>query len=223
MKDDYSVVKEVIASVAKMTGRSANDITLVAVTKGISWNQCSWLYDLGQRHFGENRIAEASAKMDAAPNDCLWHFIGTLQSNKVRKIIGKFSLIHSVDSFELAEKISQCSLEQNIITKILLQANTSGEASKHGLSPEKWKRSYEKLLSLNGLIIQGLMTMAPATNDENAIHQCFASLRHLRDDLQTYTSKNAPMSDLSMGMSNDFKIAIAEGATIVRIGSAINA
>lgn len=208
------VLKE-IANAAHAAGRDPKDIALIAVTKGNPWPQTSWLYDAGQRVFGENRLPEAFEKMESAPADCQWHFIGTLQTNKVRKAIGKFSLIHSVDSLELAQKLSECSLDVGIKTNILLQANTSGEASKHGLTPDAWKRCFEEVISLKGIQVQGLMTMAPLTEDLVAIQRCFAGLRYLRDAL------DPSLPHLSMGMSHDFPLAIAEGATIVRIGTAL--
>jgi len=221
MNHNYAEVQVAIAVAARASGRSAADVTLVAVTKTIPWEKCSWLYALGHRDFGENRIVEALEKEGVAPADCRWHFIGTLQNNKVRKAIGKFSLIHSVDTFELAEKISQCSLDAGVTTAILLQANTSGESSKHGLTADDWKRCYEKVVDLKGITVQGLMTMAPETDDEKIIRRCFANLRVLRDELKSLFPEEAPMNHLSMGMSHDFPLAIAEGATIVRIGTAL--
>ena len=211
----YQRVLKEITIAAEAAGRSHKDITLLAVTKGHSWPQTTWLYDAGQRAFGENRLTEAFEKMESAPPDCRWHFIGTLQANKVRKAIGKFALIHSVDSLELAQKISECSLEAGTKTSILLQANTSGEASKHGLSPDAWKRCFDEVITLKGIYVQGLMTMAPLTEDSAAIQRCFAGLRYLRDAL------DPSLPHLSMGMSHDFPLAIAEGATLVRIGTAL--
>lgn len=215
-----SLVSE-IRKVAKNCGRNPEEVSLVAVSKGHPIEHILPAYDEGARIFGENRIQEAMTKMDAGPSDIAWHLIGTLQKNKVKKAVGKFALIHSVDSLELAEKISQVSDEQGETTAILLQANTSGETSKQGLNREEWKRAFDKVLELPALAVQGLMTMAPYTEDRLVIHRCFADLRKLRDELQLAAGKNCRLKHLSMGMSHDYPIAIAEGATLVRVGTAI--
>ncbi len=133
-------------------------------------------------------------------------------------MIGHFTLIHSVDTPRLAEKISNASVERGVVTSVLLEANTSGEAAKSGLSPEEWKQEYGRLLDLEGIKISGLMTMAPLTDDEDVVRNCFSKLRHLRDQLQEIGGE---LPTLSMGMSRDYPIAIEEGATLLRIGSAI--
>lgn len=194
-------------------------VKLVVVSKGQSLSSMQEVYETGCRTFGENRAQEALSKQQALPNDIYWHFIGSLQRHHLPKIIGHFSLIHSVDTPALAAAIHERSLKKGISTPILLQANTSGEPSKRGLSPNEWKRAFLPLLSLTGIHIQGLMTMAPLTNDSSLLHRAFASLRILREDLEQISGK--PLSHLSMGMSNDYEIAIQEGATVVRIGSAI--
>lgn len=215
-----SLVSE-IRKAAKNCGRHPEEVSLVSVTKGYPIEHVLPAYDEGARIFGENRIQEALTKMDAAPSDIAWHLIGTLQKNKVKKAVGKFALIHSVDSLELAEKISQVSDEQGETTAILLQANTSGETSKQGLDRAEWKRAFDKVLGLPALDVQGLMTMAPYTEDKSVIHRCFEDLRKLRDDLQLAAGDHCLLKHLSMGMSHDYPIAIAEGATLVRIGTAI--
>lgn len=220
-RDHYCNLLDSIKTLAHRYGRSPNEITVVAVTKTHPWEDCQWLYQLGHRDFGENRIAEALEKKQYAPEGSHWHLIGTLQSNKVRKVVGEFTLIHSVDTPELVETLSRCSIEKGVITKILLQANTSGEPTKHGVSPEVWKQHYDKLILLNGISIEGLMTMAPKDSDEKTIRSCFASLRRLRDELKVVSADQAPMHHLSMGMSQDYPFAIAEGATILRIGTAL--
>jgi PLP dependent protein len=217
---NYQTVLKNINSIAASSGRDPASIQLLTVTKNHSWTEIEPLYQAGCQKFGENRVQEALEKMENAPNDIDWQFIGTLQKNKVRKVVGKFSLIHSVDTHELVEKISNCSAEQGIDTKILLEVNTSGELSKHGFSPEDLKTQYQKLLKLPNIHIQGLMTMAPLTEDQQLIRNTFRQLRILRDELAS-ASPQSFMQDLSMGMSHDYSIAIEEGATILRIGSAI--
>lgn len=218
---NYLRVLEEINNSAVKYGRDPRDIKLVVVTKNVDWSKVLPIYQLGHRDFGENKIQEFLEKTTQAPDDCLWHFIGTLQKNKVSKAIGEFTLIHSVDSLELAKKISICSSEAGITTHVLLQANTSGEQSKHGQTPQQWEASFDELLTLPSLSIDGLMTMAPITNDHQVISSCFASLRKLRDTLSSRSGAKAKLHHLSMGMSQDFPLAIAEGATLLRIGSSI--
>lgn len=218
---NYLRILDEINETAVHYGRDPSEIQLVVVTKNIPWPNVQPLYDLGHRAFGENKIQEYLDKRSQAPKDCQWHFLGTLQKNKVRKAIGEFALIHSVDSLELAQKISSCSGEMGITTHILLQANTSEETSKHGLTPQQWESAIDEIISLPSLSIDGLMTMAPCTVDHLLTSSCFASLRKLRDALSTKAQGRANLHHLSMGMSQDFKQAIAEGATILRIGSSI--
>lgn len=217
----YRAILEEIGESALKCGRHPEEITLVAVTKQVPWETASKLYEQGQRNFAENRVPEALIKQAKAPVDCLWHYVGALQTNKLRKIAGKFTLIHSVHNEDLAEKLSVLASEMGITVQILLQANTSGESTKQGLHPEEWKRCFEKILRLKGICVKGLMTMAPLTNDEAIVRKCFRGLRMLRDDLRRLSSDSDCLSHLSMGMSGDFKIAIEEGATLLRIGTAL--
>lgn len=210
---NYSHILDEISETAMACGRAPKEITLIAVSKGYPWDVVEPAYASGCRDFGESRLQEALPKIDLAPADIRWHLIGTLQKNKVAKAIGIFSLIHSVDTPELATKISQCSEERGVITPILLQVNTSGETTKHGLSQEQWQPHLEALFQLPSIRIEGLMTMAPFVEDEKAIRNCFALLRKMRDKLN--------LQHLSMGMSHDYRIAIEEGATLLRIGTAI--
>ncbi len=203
---------------AREAGRNPAEISLVVVTKGQPQEAIEMLYQMGVRDFGENRVQEALEKMEKSPKDIRWHFIGKLQKKKVSKVIGRFTLIHSVDSSRLAEKLSTASMEHGVVTSVLLEANTSGEGAKSGLSPVEWKQEYGRLLDLEGIKISGLMTMAPLTDDEGVIRNCFSKLRQLRDELQEIGGE---LPALSMGMSQDYPIAIEEGATHLRIGSAI--
>lgn len=178
---------------------------LVAVTKGHPWEECKFLYDEGIRDFGENRALEALQKIEEAPQDARWHYIGTLQKNKVSKVVGKVDLIHSVDSFELAKKIAMTGAQ-----KVLLQVNIRHQ---HGFKPEELREIYPELTALDNLKIEGLMTMAPNTSDTALIRDTFREVRLLRDELG--------LKELSMGMSGDWRIALEEGATLLRIGSAL--
>ena len=188
-------------------------MNIVVISKGRTVAEIQEVYDAGCRDFGESRVAEALEKMEKLPKDIRWHFVGKLQRNKVNKIIGRFALIQSVDTKELAEKISEKSIEARIKSAILLEVNVSGETSKSGFSVAELRKEYPYLQSLQGIEIQGLMTMAPLTDDQNLIRACFSALRHLKEELQ--------LPFLSMGMSQDYLIAIEEGATHLRIGSAI--
>ena len=209
----YLALRVEIAELAKKYERNPEDITLIAVSKGHPKEHLESIYQAGARDFGESRVQEASEKIAATPTDIHWHLIGTLQRKKVPKAVGAFSLIHSVDSPELANKIATIAKEQNKQQSILLQVNTSGEKSKHGLTPQGWRNAVQDLLKMPSIKIEGLMTMAPLTNDKAIIRHCFAELRAFRDELG--------LKHLSMGMSQDYSIAIAEGATMLRIGTTL--
>lgn len=209
----YHELKDTVARLASFCGRDPAEVTILAVSKGHPWEELKPCYDAGCRQFGENRVQEAELKIEKAPKDIHWHFIGALQKNKVNKVIGKYTMIHSVDDAELAEKISISSEKAELITPILLQVNTSGESTKQGMSGQEWGKVMSKVRALPGIQVEGLMTMAPLTEDEKIIRNCFISLRELRD--------HWGLKHLSMGMSQDYPIAIQEGATFLRIGTAL--
>ena len=217
----YSEILAKVHEKALACGREPADICLVAVTKYSSVESMCAVYEAGSRDFGESRVADALDKIPLFPSDCRWHFIGTLQSNKVAKVVSHFHLIHSVDNPALARKISLASEEKGVITPLLLQVNTSQEATKHGLSAEEWKRELEGVNQLTHIRIEGLMTMAPYTEDEKLIRECFRSLYECREKWRCEMKDPASFQHLSMGMSHDYLIAIEEGATILRIGTAI--
>lgn len=219
--DNYRRLKEEIVNTAIKCRRNPEEIQLIVVTKNQSWETVLPIYHEGCREFGESRLQEALPKINLSPRDCHWHFIGSLQKNKVRKVLDHFEIIHSVDSLELAHKISEVSQEKNKKTSIFLQVNTSGESSKHGMSPTECLKHFEELNALVGLDIQGLMTIAPFIDEEVVVYQSFENLRLLRDKLVTEYHPRNRLPHLSMGMSHDFKIAIAEGATMLRIGTKI--
>lgn len=219
--ENYQEVLEAIAETAYSCGRNPEDIQLVAVTKGHGWETIRSVYQSGCRNFGESWIQEALPKIENAPEDIEWHFIGHLQKNKARKAYSNFALIHSVDSFELALKLSEIGSEEGEAAKVLLEVNTSGEGSKHGFSIESIKMNLDKMMALPHLDVQGLMTMAPDTEDEGVVRTCFSRLWQLRDEIVMLSEGAVKLPHLSMGMSNDYRWAIQEGATILRIGSAI--
>ena len=210
-----------IHDTAKQCGRDPAGIKLLAVTKGYSLDHILPAYQAGCRDFGENRVQEALGKMPEGPKNLQWHLIGTLQKKKVRKVVGKFHLIHSIDSQELAQKVSECSEEEGLVTSVLLQANISGEETKHGFAPGELIENIDQLIQMKGISVEGLMTMAPLIESEEKIRRCFSKLRELRDALQMLVGDKARFKELSMGMSHDYRIAIEEGATILRIGTAI--
>lgn len=220
----YKAFKEHIDQIALRSKRNPSEITLIAVSKNQPIDPIQAIYDEGCRDFGENRIQEALTKIPLLP-DCRWHFIGSLQTNKVNKAVSRFALIHSVDSFELALKISLISGQMGHRQSILLQLNISGEHTKQGFSEEECHRCLKLILDLPNLSIEGLMTMAPLTEDKELIRHCFRRLRELRDEFQVIAKEHgkvhASFQHLSMGMSEDYAIAIEEGATLLRIGRAI--
>ncbi|MBS0623929.1 MAG: YggS family pyridoxal phosphate-dependent enzyme [Verrucomicrobia bacterium] len=193
-------------------------VILVAVSKQRSVQDILELYELGVRDFAENRLEEAKKKTPLLPPDICWHWIGRIQTNKISKILENFQFIQSVDSFEHAKMISRLSRHP---ISLLLQANVSKEQSKAGFSAQQWIDCFEQLLQLPHLKIQGLMTMAPHTQDLDVLKHCFGSLKKLQQQLQTLAQGRVDMATLSMGMSQDYIIALQEGATMVRIGRAL--
>ncbi|MBM3856417.1 MAG: YggS family pyridoxal phosphate-dependent enzyme [Verrucomicrobia bacterium] len=208
-----------IAAAAQRSGRSASEIQLVAVSKYQPAPKIREIVEEGLTLFGESRVQEAASKIPMLPNKLHWHFVGHLQSNKVRKALPLFELFHSVDSLDLALAMDRIAEEMGRFPRVLLEVNVSGEASKYGFSPTTLKASLDQLLRLPRLQIEGFMTMAPLTKDPETTRPYFAQLRELRDEAAR--DFGIPLSSLSMGMSHDFEIAIEEGATLVRIGSAI--
>lgn len=216
----YTQIHEQVQEKALTCGRQPQEITLVAVSKTWPIETIQAVYQEGGRVLGESRIQEALQKMPHLPSDCQWHLIGSVQTNKVSKALA-FQLIHSVDNLGLARKLSEASHMQGVTTSILLQVNTSGEKTKHGLSGEEWQRALDQVNLLPNLRVEGLMTIAPYTEDQGVIRSCFHRLYLWRETWRDRMINPHVFQHLSMGMSHDFLIAIEEGATILRIGSAI--
>ncbi|MBN1871321.1 MAG: YggS family pyridoxal phosphate-dependent enzyme [Candidatus Omnitrophica bacterium] len=218
-------VRERIKKAAKKSGRDDSDITLVCVVKEASSEDIVTAVENGRLFdIGENRIQDAIARKEAflGRYDCLrWHFIGHLQSNKAKKAVKLFDLIHSVDSIELAVELNRHAEEAKKIQEFLLQVNVSGEDSKFGISPDRAEEFVKGLGSLDHVILKGLMTMAPYSDNAEDSRKYFRGLRMLRDRLSRYNKENIDIRHLSMGMSGDFEIAVEEGADLLRIGSAI--
>lgn len=213
-----------MVAAAQRAGRDPAAITLVAVSKTKPFAAIEAAYAAGQRDFGENRLEELWEKVQLAQTagltDIRWHMIGTIQSRKTEQTVGPFALIHSVDRLKIAERISRDAMAANCVLSILMEVNVSGEDSKHGFTAEELAQAAPVLLGLPGVRIQGLMTMAPLVQNPEETRLVFRALRALRDELAAAYPGGA-WTQLSMGMTNDFEIAIEEGATIVRIGSAI--
>ncbi|HEY2800638.1 MAG TPA: YggS family pyridoxal phosphate-dependent enzyme [Chthoniobacterales bacterium] len=212
-------VRAQIAAAAEKSGRDAADVQLVAVTKKQDAKKIRAAEEAGQMLFGESRVQEARAKIPLLSSRLRWHFIGTLQKNKIRQALPLFEMFHSVDSLALAEDIQRIADEEGANPRVLLQVNVAGEASKHGFSPETLRRDFEKLLSLGRLTTEGLMTIPPLAPEAEASRRHFAALRELRDALEEEFSVR--LEQLSMGMSGDFTVAVEEAATLVRVGTAI--
>jgi pyridoxal phosphate enzyme (YggS family) len=200
--------------------RDPDSVEIVAVSKTHPPESVRAAIDEGQSLFGESRIQEARAKIPLVPGRARWHFIGHLQKNKVRHALALgFELLHGIDSLALAEDLNRVAGEMSLRPRVLLEINTAGEASKFGFSPGTLPAQMENLLQLNRLDIDGLMTIAPLAPAPEASRKYFVALRELRDRLATQCG--CPLRELSMGMSGDFVVAIEEGATLVRVGSAI--
>lgn len=217
--ENLEIIHQRIANAAERHGRSAKEVKLVAVSKTYPPEIIREAMEAGQRVFGENRVQDAVTKIDALPPDLEWHLIGHLQTNKVRKVIGRFALFHGVDNTSLALQMNRIAGEFGVTARVLLEVNISGEESKFGFAPASLPAAMEELLPLPHLRIEGLMTMAPFSENPESARPVFEGLRKLRDALSAATGH--PLRELSMGMSGDFEQGIAEGATIVRIGSAI--
>ena len=220
--DNLASIKQRMAEAARKAGRDPQDVRLVAVTKTIPVEKTAEAGKVGGCVLGENKIQDARDKIAILGTDAYhWHFIGHLQRNKVKYIPGLFELIHSVDNSELAEDIHRYSLKHDLVTPVLIQVNVSGELSKSGVPPSKLEELLDMLISLNGISVRGLMTIPPFDPDPEKSRKHFAALRKLRDRMKKVNIENIVMDELSMGMSNDFEVAIEEGATWVRVGSAI--
>lgn len=208
-----------IAQAAQKSGRRADEIELVAVSKTHDAASVRAAHEAGQSLFGESRVQEARAKIPECPSSLRWHFVGHLQKNKIRHALPLFELFHSVDSLALAGDIHRVADDIGAHPRALLEVNVSGEGSKFGFKPEALRAEMAALLALSRLSIEGLMTIPPLAPEPETSRKFFVALRELRDGLQSEFGVSLP--HLSMGMTNDFAIAVEEGATLVRVGTAI--
>jgi len=217
--ENFKIIEERIKETSIKTNRKIDDITLVAVSKNNSISSISEAYSAGIINFGENKAQEFRDKSKLVKENVIWHFIGHLQTNKVKYIIDKAEYIHSVDSVKLTEEINKRASGIDKIQKILIEINTSGENSKYGIKNiDEVNKISDHCSGLSNIEFVGLMTMAPFTENENIIRESFIRLRGYKEELN---KQGFHLSELSMGMTNDYKIAIEEGATMLRIGTAI--
>ena len=221
LEENLKKVQEEIEESCRKAGRDPKNVTLIAVSKTKPAEDIMELYRAGQRDFGENYVQELREKAEELPKDIRWHIIVHLQSNKVKYIAGYIDMIHSVDSLALAETISKEAAKHDRVIPILLEVNIAGEDTKFGLSPEEVPAMAEAISHLPNVVLRGFMTSAPFVDDpeENRVH--FRKLAHLSVDSTSKNHDNNMVDVLSMGMSNDYKVAVEEGATMVRVGTSI--
>jgi len=212
-------VREQISQAVAKSGRSSDDVELVVITKTHPAELVREAIEAGQILFGESRVQEARVKISELPSNIHWHFVGHLQKNKVRQALPLFELLQSVDSLALAEDINRIAEEAGMHPRVLLEVNVAGEGSKFGFAPDKLREQIDELLALPRLSILGLMTIPPLAEEAEASRKYFVQLRELRDRLQT--EFRVDLAQLSMGMTQDFLVAVEEGATLVRVGTAI--
>ncbi|MBY0759460.1 MULTISPECIES: YggS family pyridoxal phosphate-dependent enzyme [Sellimonas] len=221
IKENLKEVEERIQKACERAGRNRDEVTLVAVSKTKPLQMIEEAYDAGIRVFGENKVQELAEKHEKLPGDIRWQMIGHLQRNKVKNIIDKVDLIHSVDSIRLLETIEKEAEKKNVTANVLLEVNMAKEESKFGLFPEEVLSFTDKLKDFPHVIVRGLMTIAPDTDNPEENRQYFSGLRKLSVDIASKNIDNIHMGVLSMGMTNDYEVAIEEGATMVRIGTGI--
>ena len=221
LKENLANVEKNIEQACKNAGRSRDEVTLIAVSKTKPVEMLQEIYDENIRDFGENKVQELCSKMEQLPSDIRWHMIGHLQRNKVKYIVGKVELIHSVDTYRLAEEINIQAKKQNVIVPILVEVNIAHEESKFGISAEDAILLVEEISKLENIRIKGLMTIAPYVENQEDNRLYFRKIKQLSVDITNKNIDNVFMEILSMGMTGDYMVAIEEGATMVRVGTGI--
>ena len=221
LKENLANVEKNIEQACKNAGRSRDEVTLIAVSKTKPVEMLQEIYDENIRDFGENKVQELCSKMEQLPSDIRWHMIGHLQRNKVKYIVGKVELIHSVDTYRLAEEINIQAKKQNVIVPILVEVNIAHEESKFGISAEDAILLVEEISKLENIRIKGLMTIAPYVENPEDNRLYFRKIKQLSGDITNKNIDNVFMEILSMGMTGDYMVAIEEGATMVRVGTGI--
>ena len=221
LKEKLSQVEKNIEAACKRAGRDRSEVTLIAVSKTKPIEAIQEIYDLGARDFGENKVQELCAKAGELPEDIKWHLIGHLQRNKVRQVIDHTVLIHSVDSYRLAEEINIQAIKRKIVMPVLIEVNIAGEDSKFGVRAEETEQLVREVAELPNVRIKGLMTIAPYVVDPEDNRDYFRKIRQLAVDIKNKNIDNISMDVLSMGMTGDYEVAIEEGATMIRVGTGI--
>lgn len=219
--ENYLAVEEKVKEACRRAGRNRDEVTLIAVSKTKPMSMIEELLPLGVLDFGENKVQELTAKEEALPSGIHWHMIGHLQRNKVKYIVDKACLIHSVDSLRLAETVSQEAEKKGVTANILIEVNVAGEDSKFGVSPDETAALAEAISKLPNIAVKGLMTIAPFVENAEENREVFRNLRKLSVDIEEKKFNNVTMAVLSMGMTGDYEVAIEEGATMVRVGTGI--
>ena len=219
--DHLEEIEQRIVAACLRAGRLRESVTMVAVTKYATPKAMNELMAQGVNQFGERRPQQLVERVGQFPLHIQWHLIGHLQRNKVRAVLPLVHKIHSVDSFKLLQKISHVAKELSLVPKLLLEVNVSGEETKDGFQPSGLLREFDAIMSLENIQVEGLMTMAARSDDGEKSRPCFCALRELRDQLESGGTARHQLKELSMGMSNDFEVAIEEGATLIRIGTAL--
>jgi pyridoxal phosphate enzyme (YggS family) len=217
--DNIARVRERVRAALERAGRGANDVTVVAVTKTFGAEVVREVIRGGILDIGENRVQELVAKQEEIGDACRWHLVGPLQRNKAGKVVGRVVLIHSIDGVRIAETVDRVARARGQRVSVLLEVNTSGEASKHGVAPEEAVHVAEAIVRLESVDLDGVMTIGPASTDIAETRACFRTLVGLARELRAATGRKLPV--ISMGMSEDFEIAIEEGATLIRLGRVI--
>jgi pyridoxal phosphate enzyme (YggS family) len=212
-------VRAQIAEAAKKSGRNIEDVDLVVITKTHPTEKVREAIEAGQTLFGESRVQEARVKIPDLPSNLRWHFVGHLQKNKIRHALSLFELFHGLDDVDLAQQMDRVAAEEGMYPRVLLEVNVAGEGSKFGFQPNKLREQMEELLALPRVTIEGLMCIPPLAKEAEHSRKYFVHLRELRDALEKEFAVKLPQ--LSMGMTQDFVVAVEEGATLVRVGTAI--
>lgn len=221
LKENFQSVEARIQAACDRAGRSRKEVTLIAVSKTKPVEMLQTIYDAGSRDFGENKVQEMCDKIELLPTDIRWHMIGHLQTNKVKYIVGRVSLIHSVDSLHLAQEIEKQAAKLDVIVPILIEVNIAEEESKFGIHKEETISLVREVATLPHIRIQGLMTIAPYVENPEDNRAYFRGIKQLSVDIARENIDNVSMDCLSMGMTGDYEAAIEEGATMVRVGTGI--
>jgi len=218
VEDNLRSIQANIEHACKVSGRQPSEVKIIAVTKYVSVERAKEAVEAGIVHLGENRDEGLLNKWEHLKDKPIWHYIGTLQTRKVKNVMDKIDYLHSLDRLSLAKEVNKRSTKK---VKCFVQVNVSGEESKHGLNPGDVLEFVKDLAQFENIQVEGLMTMAPYTEDELLLRRCFQNLKSLQHEVQQLHLDYAPCNELSMGMSNDYQIAVEEGATMVRIGTAL--